>query len=101
MSNLLYGNGTVGFEFEVAASDKLAVFSRSPVKVYQLVKFTQHPDQWSLLTEIAADTEYLSSAFSAATSIRIEAGASDALYQAGTAPVITERRGQRGCSRYA
>lgn len=94
MSNLLYGDGTV--EFEIAASDKLAVFSRSPVKVYQLVKFAQHPDQWSLLTEIAADTEYVSSAFASATDVRIEAGASEALYQAGTAPVITERRGQRG-----
>jgi hypothetical protein len=94
MSNLIYGSGTA--EFTIAASDKLAVYSRAPVKVYQKVKLTNHPDQYSLLKEVQADTEYLSSAFTAATEIRIEAGAAQALYQAGTAPVITERRGQRG-----
>lgn len=91
MSNRLPENGMV--ELAVAASDKLVAYSRSPFKVYVKAGYPNFPDSWTLLSAVAAYTEYLSSAFSAAGRVRIEAGADDVLYQAGTAPVITERRG--------
>jgi len=94
MSNLLFGNGMV--ELDVAASDKIAVFSCSPVKIYKLLSFAKFPAEWALLKDLAADTEYTSAAFSIATRVRIEAGPADVLYQAGTGPVIVERRGLAG-----
>lgn len=94
MSNRLPANGLA--IIEVAASDKIAIYSRAPVKVYQRAGYPNFPETWSLLSAIAADTEYVSAAFSAATDIRIEAGEADVLYVAGTAPVVLELRGQRG-----
>lgn len=94
MSNRLPALGTV--ELNVAASDVLAIFSRSPVKVYQRAGYPNVPESWTLLQAVAADTEYVSAAFAAATDIRIEAGAADVLYAVGTAAVIAERRGMRG-----
>lgn len=94
MSNRLPENGLV--EFQIPASDVLAVFSRAPCKVYQRAGFPNFPESWSLLHAVAADTEYVSGAFAAATDIRIEAGAADVLYANGTAAVITERRALRG-----
>lgn len=91
MSNRLPDNGTV--ELAIAASDKLVAYSRSPFKVYVKAGHPNFPDTWSLLSAVNAYTEYLSAAFSAAGRVRIEAGADDVLCQAGTAPVITERRG--------
>lgn len=94
MSNRLHANDSI--DLVIAASDKLAIFSRSPVKVYHCYNNPNMPILWTLLTNINADTEYLSSAFSAETHIRIDAGAADVLYALGTAPVITERRDIRG-----
>lgn len=94
MSNRLPANGTV--EFNVPASDVLAVFSRAPVKVFIRAGYPNFPESWSLLQDVAADTEYVSGAFAAATDVRIVADAADVLYANGTAAVITERRGMRG-----
>lgn len=89
-SNRLPANGTV--KLSVAASDKLAIFSKSPCKVYLRAGYPNFPETWTLLQAVAAATEYVSSAFSAAGEVRIEAGAADVLYQAGTAALIVERR---------
>jgi len=94
MSNRIASMGLV--TLTVAASDKLAIFSRTPVKVYQSAGYPNQPESWTPLSAIAAETEYVSSAFSAATGIRIEAGEAEVLYATGTDAVITERRGQRG-----
>jgi len=97
MSNVLHISGTLNLD--VAASDSIAVFSSQPVEIYQRAGYPNYPDTWSLLQAVAANTEYISAAFSAATEIRIEGSPSaDVLYQAGTFPVITERRGLRGQS---
>jgi len=92
-SNTIYGNGEK--EVLIAASDKLAIYSAESVKVYQQKGYPNVPKTWDLLTTIAADTEYQSAAFSAATNVRIEAGAADVRYAAGVDAVITERIGLR------
>jgi hypothetical protein len=94
MSNRLPENGTV--EFNVPASDVLAIFSRAPVKVFTRAGYPNFPESWDLLQDVAADTEYVSAAFAAATDVRIVAGAADVLYANGTAAVILERRALRG-----
>lgn len=94
MSNRLPANGTV--EFNVPASDVLAIFSKEPVSVYVRAGYPNFPESWSLLQAVAADTEYVSGAFAAAADVRIEAGAADVFYANGTAAVILERRALRG-----
>jgi len=94
MSNRLPENGLV--EFSVPASDVVAVFSRAPCKVFTRAGYPNFPESWSLLQDVAADAEYVSAAFTAATDVRIEAGPADVLYANGTAAVILERRALRG-----
>jgi hypothetical protein len=94
MSNRLPENGLV--EFLVPASNVVAVFSKSPCKVFQRVGYPNQPESWDLLQDVAADTEYVSGAFTAATTVRIAAGPADVLYANGTAAVILERRNMRG-----
>jgi hypothetical protein len=94
MSKLLYGNGTA--HFKIAALDKLAVFSEDDIKIYKTTEFSQYPNVWTLVKAAPAGTEYVTSAFAAATDIRIEAGAADVYYQEGVNAAILERRGQRG-----
>jgi hypothetical protein len=94
MSNRLPENGLV--EFTVAASDVLAVFSRAPCSVFIRAGYPNFPESWSLLQDVAADTEYTSGAFAADTDVRIVAGPADVLYATGVNAVITERRGLRG-----
>jgi len=94
MSTRLPANGLV--EFNVPASDVLTVFSKSPCQVFIRAGYPNFPESWSLLQAVAADAEYTSAAFTAATDVRIVAGPADVLYANGTAAVITERRALRG-----
>jgi hypothetical protein len=95
MSSVLHVEGTR--KFTVAASDKLAVFSKDRVKIYtRESKPAGLEGNYALLTEVAAETEYLSAAFTVATDVILEADSVEVFYAAGTAPVVTERRGLRG-----
>jgi len=94
MSKLLKRNSSI--EFTIAASDKLAVYSKAACSIYQKASYPNFVDSETLLKLTVADIEYTSSAFSAAAVIRIEAGNQDVYYNEGTNPAITERRGLRG-----
>jgi len=94
MSNLLKRNSSV--EFTLAASDKLAVYSKAPANIYTKGNYPNFVSSTTLLKLTEADIEYVSSAVSIATVVVIEAGNQDVYYNAGTAPVITERKGLRG-----
>lgn len=93
MSRRLPKNGVL--ELVVPAADRVAIYSRAPVKVYQQTSFPAYPDRWALLQDVAANTEFRSAAFAAGAVLRIEAGAADALYALGVTSVITERIGLR------
>lgn len=73
-------------EVTVAASSRIAVYSDSAVKVYQKVGYPNYPDSYDLLATTTAGDQYLSSTFSAATTVKLEAGASDVFYETGTSP---------------
>lgn len=84
----IFANGTA--EIAVATNDKIAIFSNSSVQLYQQVGYPQIPSSWNLLETTDDGETYTSSAFSAAATLRIDVGASDAFYEVGTAPVIGE-----------
>lgn len=94
MSNKICKDGTD--QFFIPSGDKVAVYSEEALKIYTRTGFPAAEFQWTLLKEVPGKVEYASSAVSERTEIRIEAGASDVLYQTGAAAVIEERRGLRG-----
>jgi len=94
MSSILKRNSSI--EFTLAASDKLAVYSKAPATISQKGSYPNFVDSTTLLALTVADIEYTSAAMSIATVTIIEAGNQDVYYNAGTNPVIVERRGQRG-----
>ncbi len=82
----IYSNGTA--TFTVAANEKVAAFSYSAMNIYKQVGYPNQPSAWVLLIATGAGDSYTSSAFTAATVVRIDASASDAFYETGSAPVI-------------
>lgn len=85
MTTIIHTQGVA--EFSVPDAQKVAVFSADPCKVYYQVGYPNYPSVWKLLATTSAGTEYLSAAFSGATNVRVEAGASEAYYEVGAAPV--------------
>ncbi len=95
MSTKIYPFGSV--EVDVAASDIVSIFSKSPVKIYQLNDGLPNMAPTKVLfATAAADADYQSGAFAAAARLVIEAGPSEAFVNIGTAAVPIERRGLRG-----
>ena len=90
MSSKVYPLGKV--DILIAASAKVAAWSKAPYKIYQKVGYPNQPDSRSLIKQGAADEEYQSSAFTGATTVRIEASASEVFYGQGTDEVPIERR---------
>lgn len=84
-----YGRG----EFTVSAGGRLEVRSDTPCSIYQQTSYTNHPDSWSLLATTTAGVQYVSSAFSINTPIRIDAGASEANYTYGTLTNVGAKNG--------
>lgn len=82
MAQIVYpfGEKTVA----VASGDKIAVFSDSPVQIYQRVGYPQFPNQLDLLETTSAGERYVSAAFSAAATLVIQTSASPAQYEVGT-----------------
>ena len=72
----------------VPAGEKIAVQAFSPANVFQEVGFPNFPDSQDLL-QVVENTTYVSGAFTNATIVTIQAGASGALYAVGVSPVIT------------
>lgn len=91
MSSKVYPFGRV--EVVVAASAKIAAWSKAPYKIYQQAGYPNQPVSWNLLKSGLADEDYASAALSAATLVRIEAGASEVFYGQGTDELVLEKRG--------
>lgn len=83
MTNYVYPQGVQ--EISVDASDKISATSDAPFKIYQKVGYPNYPESWTLLDSVDSEPyTYTSSAFSAATTVRIEAGAARVEYFRGT-----------------
>ena len=85
--NIVFTQGTA--TVSVPSGEKIAVQSYSPTSVFQEVGYPNFPETNDLLS-VVENTTYVSSAFSAATTVIIQAGASGAYYAVGVAPVITD-----------
>jgi hypothetical protein len=72
----------------VPAGEKIAVQAFSPASVFQEVGYPNFPESQDLLT-VVDNTTYVSGAFTNATSVTIQAGASGAYYSVGVAPDIS------------
>lgn len=88
MSTKIYANGNA--EVAIPSGEKIAVFSNGAFAVYQQVGYPNFPDTWDLLHSGAAGETYTSSAFSAATTVRVEMSADFGFYEVGAAPVVAE-----------
>jgi hypothetical protein len=85
--NVIFTQGTA--TVTVPAGEKIAVQAYSPALVFQEVGFPNFPDSQNLLTTVE-NTTYVSPAFTNATSVTIQAGASGAAYAVGVSPVISD-----------
>jgi uncharacterized protein YaiE (UPF0345 family) len=85
--NVIFTQGTA--TVTVPAGEKIAVQAYSPASVFQEVGYPNFPESQDLLT-VVENTTYVSAAFTNATSVTIQAGASGALYATGTSPVISD-----------
>jgi hypothetical protein len=85
--NVIFTQGTA--TFTVPAGEKVAVQAYSPASVFQEVGYPNFPETQDLL-QVVENTTYVSGAFTNATSVTIQAGASGANYAVGVAPVITD-----------
>jgi len=72
----------------VPAGEKIAVQAYSPASVFQEVGYPNFPESQDLL-QVVDNTTYVSGAFTNATSVTIQAGASGAYYSIGVAPDIS------------
>jgi hypothetical protein len=84
--NVVFSEGTV--TVTVPAGEKIAVQAYSSASVFQEVGYPNFPESQDLLT-VVDNTTYVSAAFTNATSVTIQAGASGAYYAVGIAPTIT------------
>jgi hypothetical protein len=85
--NVVFAQGTV--TVTVPAGEKIAVQAYSPASVFKEVGYPNFPESQDLLT-VVDNTTYVSAAFTNATSVTIQAGASGATYAVGTDPVVSD-----------
>lgn len=93
MSRSIHPNGMA--RIIVNAGDRIATYSREPIKVWQVVGRPNLVDELDLLQEVPADTEYRSAVFTNGATIVIEGGEAEVLYALGVTSVITENIGRR------
>ena len=84
--NVVFAQGTV--TVTVPAGEKIAVQAYSSASVFQEVGYPNFPESQDLL-QVVDNTTYVSGAFTNATSVTIQAGASGAYYSVGVAPDIS------------
>ena len=82
---VIFAQGTA--TVTVPAGEKIAVQAYSPASVFQEVGYPNFPESQDLL-QVVENTTYVSAAFTNATSVTIQAGASGAYYSVGVAPDI-------------
>ena len=85
--NIVFTQGTA--TVSVPAGEKIVVQSYSPTSVFQEVGYPNFPETNDLLS-VVENTTYTSAAFTNATTVIIQAGASGASYAVGVAPVISD-----------
>jgi hypothetical protein len=88
MSQIVYpqGDATV----VVGAGESIAVASLAEAQIFRQVGFPNYPEQDDLLGVIENNTITVFGPYATGATIQIEAGATEVLYNVGTAPTIPE-----------
>lgn len=86
--SIVYPNATSA-AITVNASDKIAVKTKGTAKVYDTLSNTNFPDRDRLLQTVE-NTEWVSSAFSSASTVVIEAESLEVHYSVGTSPHVLD-----------
>lgn len=86
MANIVYEHGEL--LVTVPVSQKIQVYSRDIVQIYTQAGFPNHPPTYNLLYTTQPDETFTSSAFSVETIVKLNAGATFALFAVGTSPAI-------------
>lgn len=87
MSQIIYENGEA--TVVVPATESVAISTKGTAQVYQITGYPDRPTTRALIGTVN-NTQTVFGAYSAGTTLVIEAGADGVLYQVGVAPVVTE-----------
>lgn len=93
-SNVVYLQGGLAVDITIPAAESIAVFTKDVAQVYRIVGYPNVPNTKNLLGTVTNGQTVFGPYASGAT-IRINANASEVLYQVGIDPVVTELKGQR------
>jgi len=86
-SQIIYTQGSV--EVTIPAGESIAVYTKDSAVVSRELGFPNHPNEDSVLGTVS-NGQTVFGAYSSGATIKIEAGASEVLYQVGLSPVVTE-----------
>ena len=87
---IVYPYGTE--DIAVAASDKVAVYSEGKIDLFEMVGYPNVPSTVDGIASVQSGF-YTTSAFSAAATVRISAGAAPVIYDVGTAATVRAMTG--------
>jgi hypothetical protein len=93
MSTIVFPQGDA--TITVPAGGSIAVASYAEAQAFQIVGFPNFPEQSDLLGVFENNTITVFGPFTAGATIQIQAGATEVLYNVGTAPTIPELGGAR------
>lgn len=85
MPNIVYQSGNASIS--IPAGESIAVYTKGEAKVYKEVGYPNYPTTKDLVGTVSNEQTVFGS-YSSATTIIIEAGAVDVLYEVGAAPVV-------------
>ena len=93
MSTIVFSQGDA--TITVPANESIAVASYAEAQAFQIVGFPNFPEQSDLLGVFEDNTITVFGPFTGGATIQIQAGATEVLYNVGTAPTIPELTGGR------
>lgn len=88
-SKIVYPNGQA--KVVLTAGESIAVYTKSTAKVSQIVGYPNHPDTIAAVGTVTAG-ETVFGPYASGATILVDAGASEALYESGIAPVVVNVR---------
>ena len=93
-SNIIYPQGGLEVDITVPSGESVAVYTKDVASVYQVVTSANYPDRRNKIGTVT-NGQTVFGAYANGTTLRIHAGAAPVYYQVGTAPIVTELKGQR------
>jgi hypothetical protein len=93
MSTIVFPQGDA--TITVPANGSIAVASYAEAQVFRIVGFPNFPEQSELLGVVESNTITVFGPYTTGATIQIQAGATQVLYNVGTAPTIPELGGAR------